>query len=486
MCFQINITKDILQRIEKLPAKLQAEFLLHLDLILKDGLTTTQPRNLKLDDSWFTACFEQPNDSMELKDGFVLKGYLRKRKKGKAAIYCTGYYEIKGGNTGSALGCNERFEVEKVKKVNKKDCIFLDKTWINKKCSDPKIVEELRVDLPVRDEFVPSSRYKVLRYLFYPDVDSVLAYSEHIRKFNSKAPFYPKHPGLQTYHIPDLSFDIVTKKHITLHDVMERFKGNDTIFIVNFVDEHDIFSHAQRDFSSLMAVHMKQIATCIKVTIIDLPICKNNSSPSFQEEFLKYYENNKLATLGKKSTSDPHPFSMVMARIRGKPSISRIMDFDLFDGCRDKGSPYKNKAKFQLNCRRIIHDVLGMVGFTCEYFSVIKKDFTKYNKYEAMGRLIELSQDTLVVHFNKESKWNHEKARQACLNLIGQGYPNVLMAQTEIEGGWIRLFCNGKKQQVHPDHLEEEMKKIYRKEISSRRSLSILEKIEADDQSLLH
>ncbi len=471
MAFVVKIDKNILRQIERLPLKLQTEFLLNALIISKSGLSIFPPHYLKLGtrDS-FALFIPTPEDNFRHQNGLVLKGHLRRNKnpekEHKAAIYIRGYHKLNNGKVNGRLGSNGALEAERV--IDRKKLsgyLTLDYDELERKYASPRI-KALAEKRSVVLKSIARSRNSMIDTLFYKDLREVMAYGAHIRKFQSDAPFQYLVPNDRCdYCRLDSPTDSVTGKEVTIYDVLQARKTGDIIFLVNFVDELDAFTHAQKSFTAMLAEGIQQIIPYSEVAVVDVIIRDKFGKKPFWGEFLKYTERAEWVGFSRKDSNTPSPFSMIMGRLRGTHAISKLLDFDLFRGCRDLSTLDQSNLLYKQNLSRIIHQAFGVVGFTTDVFSVLTKDFTLFDQSEVLTRIEELSQQTVTVIFNAEDDEAYQRALQASIHLVSEGYPYIAMAKTHIDKGKISLVCNGQETPVQFDDLEVEMLRLYQRHI---------------------
>lgn len=316
----------------------------------------------------------------------------------------------------------------------------IDREWIDEQAQNP-FTAKANTHLNTVVEANATLASYMEEASFYRSIDDIVEYAEIAKTHGTKLPWDYQHSKKR---VTWYQFNATSKTPpfpMALGYLIERYlEQPHTLLFVHFKDEQDVLSQAQSEFLNMLTFYIHDDHEPLNIKIMTVLIRDGQGTCPYEKEFHEYFSQNMLGQAKSRYRGDPTPFIMVFgnppkeafaqqtAFVRRQGN--RLLDFDLFHGCRDQlaEKPRCNFSAdriFRKNLRQAMHEVRYCAGLIANSALTTPKDYRGLPKAYVEDALWRLEQNAVVIKIHTEEKDIAQMATTLCNHLKSSGCPYV-------------------------------------------------------------
>ena len=449
MTYNIAVHPDVLDMVDCLPAITRAKLVALFRSIMECGIAYAGPEKLHWNrDDVFTLTVTQNIHDARMVNGAMAKGFCKAAFDGTfyiSALFCL--------QDGQCLETGQRHSALKHRHLpDGEDAghyVTLDARWIGQELANPFVRRAYEsADSGLR---VPVTAPTHIENCFFHSIEQIHRTMLKALDCGSPPPLPEAVADRVCYRVRFDADGRSTPGERDLAAYLESFrKWPHTLALVNFTDELDPLSMAQRCFFNLVPLFARGQYPDLKIQIVDVVIRDRLGRRAYKETFRRFTGREKPA-------DKAAPFTMVLGgpveEKRGNPCLPadkdrRLLDIDLFAGCRGPGKD-RNGA-YKANLRRATHDVMRIAGMLTDgVASIPVKNFRGRSERDVSKAVVDMAMTSVVVVVRDErDSAAFRVARAACCHVALLGYPyvSIILADT-VEDHGLQIVLNTRKGQ---------------------------------------
>jgi len=449
MSFKVNIHKDFIEEMDKLPSLIKAEVIRKLEMIITGGHTYIPPYEIKYGyGNSFTIYANRNSADNKFNNCAILMGFYK-----DGQYYIDELRRIQNyicQTTGETPSKYSRFHIYETKQrphdIDKSAYMSINGEWVHSIVTGPFLKKSF--DDPKERSHIATSILMELENRFHFNLSAIDFYVKH-RELACSNRSYARilsndEPSSKLF---DRNFANANKTFDLSAFLDEYQPKKRELLIVNWLDETDEWCGVQRELIAIVGFYLKEIFPEMILTIIDIVIRDKEGFEPYYQDFLKAFA--EIDNLGPK----PKPFTTLKAVKFGydetvvdfSKNNKLIFNFNLFYGCENYafGNDYNEKAVcndiYRQNLRGIIHEMFRITGLCSDYATTPFKDFRSFDSKEADDFQFLLEECCVVLTVHGQNDETFKAAVFACCNAILRGWPNVVVIRVEGEDGVVHI-----------------------------------------------
>lgn len=444
--YPVCIQPEALKALNGLPALPRSYLMTMLDMVITFGLGSIKATDLFwLDDTHFSLVATGNVRDISPVSLAVAKGFIPNPFDGR--IYIESVHEIKDGwCVKPAMPLESILSGRPMIAARSASYLALGSDWLSTARAMDKELDKAWKTPP----FGPACRTPLMQFEreFYRSPAQIeLHHRQQDRfAFNGFA-FGVKAPDV-AYHDRFDSRTAATTTACELISLVEREKQRKgSLLLVSFLDEQDPLSQAQRNFIHMLPATLRRQYPHLRLHIVDVVVRDRDGAAAYDEAFLAYASQKDQADIDPEDRNAP--FSILFSGGRGgdneapdlglcsKPAQTatvplsdecRIIDIDLFAGCRQQGqSRCKRRRQFEVNRASTLHAIMRHAAQISSIAEVYPHDFRGHSRHALARDILTLSKSSVVVHANPDKAGRAiDLATRASAHAILTGYPWIV------------------------------------------------------------
>ena len=438
MKYKIAVHPDVLDMMELLPAITRAKLISLFRSVMSYGLTSVGARHLHWNrDNIFTLSVTHNLHEVRTQNGAMVKGFRKDPFDG--TFYISALFRMEEGecaNTGQLA--SKLFYRNHPDPRDTGGYIALDPQWIGEQLENPFVRRAYKsTDSGLR---VPVTAPMHIESNFFDSVDQV--HWTMLNELDSGS--LPPLPGAIADRVSyRVRFDAdggpkPWKGNLTAYlESLQRWPH--TLVLVNFTDELDPLSMAQRGFFNLIPPFLRGQYPDLKIQIVDVVIRDLQGRKAYGKEFGHFARHCDTADQMPAGPEKDAPFTMVLGgpvertlKVLG-PVVDRnrrLLTIDLFRRCR--GGAADSRATYKTNLRRAIHDLMRVAGLLTDRASVVVKDFRRRSEGDVSKAIVAMTTTSVVLVVRDDRDSGVFRATvAACAHVALSGFPYVSIIQAD-------------------------------------------------------
>ncbi|MEO1192920.1 MAG: hypothetical protein AAFY02_14260 [Pseudomonadota bacterium] len=279
------------------------------------------------------------------------------------------------------------------------------------------------------------------------------------------------------YHDRFDSQTMVATEASELFAFIEREKRRkDSVLLLSFLDEQDPLSQAQGRFIHMLLPCLRRQFPHLRLHVIDVVVRDRQGAEAYEEVFLAYTSERDHGSAGDCPEDRSAPFSILFsggqsgegdeidlglcakpppAAAGSGPDECRILDMDLFAGCRKPDqSRTDRRRQFEANRAAALHAAMRYAAQISSVAEVYPHDFRGHPKLALARDVLTLSKSSIVVQAGADRGDKAiDLAVRASAHAILTGYPwiTTILEDTSGSPDTVRVHIPGTAEQYYYD-----------------------------------
>lgn len=402
------------------------------------GITELLPGRVRLGfGNDFTVFAPNKHFSLKNKDGAAIRGFWKEDFDKAFYIYkireiIEGRCKETGRRYNSLWSCLDDPRPQDFSEYRK-----LEKDWIEKELEKP-FVAKAHDNLNIINKTDATLSMYIEKICFYERIGDIFRFAEVAQGQGTETPWSKLRTWKRAKCFCFNAEHRAKKRAKTIHAfIHESLEQPETLLFVHFKDEQNALCHAQAAFINVMSFYLKELHEDINIIIVDVIVRDEKGGEPYLAEWKEYFKNNMLGIGGSCLKGEPAPFVMVLGNPHKdtwagqiafvRKQGNRLVDFDLFSGCRNGGDDKENNDLFKKNVKKAMHEIWRTAGIVANSAITLHKDYRGLPEYDVEERIWDLEDNAVVIKIHTAENDVFKMANKLCNHLMSSGCPYVTL-----------------------------------------------------------